>query len=92
MTEKRKRTREEGKETAPAFEEALARLEEIADRLEGGELALEEAIALAEEGLKLSQRCEQQLKDAEGKIEQLVARMGGADVEPLEPDEGQMED
>lgn len=66
------------------FEQALARLEEIAERLESGDLALEEAIALAEEGLKLSQYCEKQLTEAEGKIEQLVERMGAVHLEPLD--------
>jgi exodeoxyribonuclease VII small subunit len=66
------------------FEKALERLEEIAQRLETGEPHLEEAIALAEEGLKLSQFCEKQLTAAEGKIEQLVERMGMVEVEPLE--------
>lgn len=83
MAERPKRqqkTRDAAEET---FERALARLEEIAERLESGELALEEAIALAEEGLKLSQYCEKQLAEAEGKIEQLVERMGAVGVEPL---------
>ncbi|MFB3882684.1 MAG: exodeoxyribonuclease VII small subunit [Armatimonadota bacterium] len=70
-------------EETETFEHALARLEKIAQRLESGELALEEAIALAEEGLRLSQFCEKQLAEAEGKIEQLVERMGGISVEPL---------
>ena len=52
--------------------------------MEGGELSLEKAIALAEEGLKLSQLCEKQLTEAEGKIEQLVERMGAVGVEPME--------
>lgn len=83
MAERPKRqqkTRDAAEET---FERALARLEEIAERLESAELALEEAIALAEEGLKLSQYCEKQLAEAEGKIEQLVERMGAVGVEPL---------
>ncbi len=66
-----------------SFEEALARLEEIAGRLEGGDLPLEEAISLAEEGLRLSQFCEKQLTEAEGKIVQLVERMGVVGFEPL---------
>ncbi|UCC69797.1 MAG: exodeoxyribonuclease VII small subunit [Armatimonadota bacterium] len=67
-----------------SFEKALARLEEIAEQLESGELRLEKAIALAEEGLKLSQFCEKQLTQAEGKIEQLVERMGAVGAEPME--------
>lgn len=83
MTEKPKRQRKKAAESSPTFEKALARLEEIAGRLESGDLALEKAIALAEEGLKLSQFCEKQLTEAEGKIEQLVERMGAVGLEPL---------
>ena len=53
MTEKARRQRKKAEGKEQTFEQALARLEEIAARLESGELALEEAIALAEEGLKL---------------------------------------
>ena len=73
------------------FEQALARLEEIAHQLESGELPLEEAIALAEEGIKLSHFCEEQLTAAEGRIQQLVERMGRPALEPLEPEEGEEE-
>ena len=73
------------------FEEALARLEEIAHQLESGDLPLEKAIALAEEGLKLSHLCEEQLTTAEGKIQQLVERMGRSALEPLQPEEGEEE-
>ena len=84
MADKPKRQRKKVAGSRPSFEEALARLEEIAGRLESGDLALEEAIALAEEGLKLSQFCEKQLTEAEGKIEQLVERLGAVGVEPLD--------
>ena len=70
--------------SSPTFEEALGRLEEIAEELEQGDLPLEKAIALAEEGLALSQLCEKQLTEAEGKIEQLVERMGTVTTEPLD--------
>jgi exodeoxyribonuclease VII small subunit len=84
VTKKPKRQRKQRDESVGSFEEALARLEEIAEQLESGELPLEKAIALAEEGLKLSQFCEKQLTEAEGKIEQLVERMGAVGVEPRE--------
>jgi exodeoxyribonuclease VII small subunit len=93
LAEKARRQGKKAEEREQTFEQALARLEEIAARLESGELALEEAIALAEEGLKLSEYCEKQLTEAEGKIEQLVERMGAVGVEPLdtggEADDGQ---
>jgi exodeoxyribonuclease VII small subunit len=85
MADTQKKRGKKGGESRPSFEDALGRLEEIVARLETGDIALEEAIALAEEGRKLSQACEKQLTKAEGKIEQLVERMGAAGTEPLEP-------
>lgn len=73
------------------FEAALARLEEIAAKLEDGNLALDEAITLAEEGLTLSAYCDTQLTAAQGKVEQLVSRMGAATVEPF-PNTGEEEE
>jgi len=88
LNEKPKGQRKSAAGPEQTFEKALARLEEIAARLEAGDLALEEAIALAEEGLKLSQFCEKQLTEAEGKVEQLVERMGAVGVEPLRTEAG----
>jgi len=58
---------------APArFEEALAELEGIVQRLEKGELPLEESLKLYEEGIRLSRLCHAKLEEAEGKIELLL--------------------
>ena len=84
MTDDPKDGSTDGEESQPSFEVALERLEEIAARLETGDVPLEEAIALAEEGAKLSQLCESRLTVATGKIEQLVERMGAIGTEPLE--------
>jgi exodeoxyribonuclease VII small subunit len=54
------------------FEQALARLETIVDRLEQGDLELEQALAAFEEGVALTRRCAGQLEDAERRIEVLV--------------------
>jgi exodeoxyribonuclease VII small subunit len=51
------------------FEGALARLEEIVRSLELGEAALDEALVLFEEGVKLARFCNQQLDQAQAKIE-----------------------
>jgi exodeoxyribonuclease VII small subunit len=56
----------------PTFEAALQRLEQIVQRLEKGELALEESLTLYEEGVKLSRICHAKLEEAEGKIELLM--------------------
>jgi exodeoxyribonuclease VII small subunit len=60
------------------FEDALKRLEEIVSRLERGELALEESLALYEEGVKLSRFCHSKLEEAEAKIELLMKDAKGA--------------
>ena len=55
-----------------SFEEALAELEAIVDRLETGELTLEESLALFERGQGLGRRCHEQLEAAALRVEQLT--------------------
>ncbi len=50
------------------YETALARLEEITDRLESGDASLDEAIALYSEGLEIAAFCDKKLNEAEAKI------------------------
>jgi exodeoxyribonuclease VII small subunit len=57
---------------APTFEGALGRLEQIVQRLEKGDLTLEESLALYEEGIGLSRACHAKLEEAQGRIEVLV--------------------
>ena len=59
-------------EDTPRFEDALKQLEEIVQRLEKGELPLEESLKLYEEGIRLSRLCHAKLEEAEGKIELLI--------------------
>lgn len=59
------------------FEEALKKLEEIVERLESGELSLEDSIRTFEEGINLSFYCQQELKKANGKIQCLIRKMDG---------------
>jgi exodeoxyribonuclease VII small subunit len=66
------------KQEPARFEDALKRLEEIVGRLEKGELALEESLALYEEGIKLSRLCHTKLEEAEAKIELLMKDAKGA--------------
>ena len=55
------------------FEKKLSRLEEIVQKMEKGDLALEESLKLFEEGVKLSRECQGQLTTAEAKVKQLVS-------------------
>ena len=59
------------------FEEQLKTLETVVERLEKGELALEESLALFEQGVSLSDACKKELEAAEGRVEVLLQRGRG---------------
>jgi len=56
------------------FEQAFAELEATVERLEGGDLSLEESLALFERGQRLSAHCSRLLEQAELKVTELVKR------------------
>jgi exodeoxyribonuclease VII small subunit len=60
-----------------SFEEQLTALESVVERLERGELSLDESVRLFEEGVKLSNACKKELEVAEGKIQLLAERGAG---------------
>ena len=57
-----------------SFEQKLASLEAVVEKLERGDLPLEESVRLFEEGVKLSDACKKELEEAEGRIQILVER------------------
>ncbi|SEB45929.1 exodeoxyribonuclease VII small subunit [Terriglobus roseus] len=59
------------------FEEQLKTLETVVERLEKGDLALEESLALFEQGVTLSDACKKELEAAEGRVEVLLQRGRG---------------
>lgn len=63
---------------ADSFEKNLERLDAIVNELESAELPLEKALQLYEEGMQLSAACQKQLEEAEGRVEILKKRAGGA--------------
>ena len=67
----------------PSFEELMKRLEQIVERLETGELPLEESIALFEEGMGLSRQGTHLLDDAEQKVSLLVSQQGREETVPF---------
>ncbi len=72
-----------------SFEGCLDRLEKIVKELEGGNLPLERALELFEEGMKLSENCRRQLDSAESRIEMLVRKGSQIVAEPFHlADEG----
>ena len=82
----------------PGFEKQLADLEAVVERLERGDLTLDESVRLFEQGMKLSQACKQELDQAEGRIQVLVESRSGTmqaaemDVEKDESGAGETSD
>jgi exodeoxyribonuclease VII small subunit len=74
--------------TQPAsFDDGLDRLESLVQKLEGGHLTLEEALREFEEGVNLSKLLQQQLADAQRRVEVLKQGLGGEyRTEPLDGD------
>jgi exodeoxyribonuclease VII small subunit len=71
----------------PSFEESLKKLETIVDKLEKGDLSLEESLQLFEEGVGLSATCKKELEEAEGKVQMLIKqRDGSLKAEPFPVD------
>lgn len=64
----------------PSFEQALQQLEQIVQKLEKGELPLEDSLKLYEDGIRLSRLCHAKLEEAEGKIEVLLKDARGEPV------------
>jgi exodeoxyribonuclease VII small subunit len=71
-----------------SFEEQLSALEKVVDRLERGELPLDESVRLFEEGMRLSDACKAQLESAEGRIQVLMDGVkGGMKARDLDVEE-----
>jgi exodeoxyribonuclease VII small subunit len=71
MTDKRKKD--------DRFEDQLAKLEEIVDRLEDESVGLEEALGLFENGMDLARRCRARLEEVEQRVTQLLETENGED-------------
>jgi exodeoxyribonuclease VII small subunit len=70
-----------------SFEQALAELEAIVDRLDRGEIPLEQSIEAYERGTALRRHCEQKLSQARLRVERLVeGEDGTVGTEPLDPE------
>ena len=73
------------------FEGALQKLEEIVDKLESGDIGLDDSLKHYEDGMKLLKFCTAKLDEVEKKIEILVKDKGGkvTGSKPFKNDEGQ---
>lgn len=75
-----------------SFEKNIERLDTIVRQLEDADLPLEKALQIYEEGMKLSEICQKQLQEAEGRIQVLMKRAGGKIMaQPFEQDESETE-
>ena len=71
---------------AMKFEDALAELEKIVQKLETGEARLDEAIADYERGAALKKHCEAKLTEAQARIDKITKSAGGITAEPTDLD------
>lgn len=65
------------------FENALARLEQITEELEDGELSLESSLKKFDEGIKLAEYCNEKLSEAKVKVELLLDQDGRLESTPF---------
>lgn len=70
-----------------SFEESLAKLEEITEALEGGDLSLEESLKIFDEGVKLAELCNKKLNEAQEKVNILLKKNGKLHEVPFQDTE-----
>lgn len=72
------------KKTANNFEQSLTELQAIVERMESGQLSLEESLANFEKGISLTRECQTALIEAEQKVKMLIEKNGGVEEIPFE--------
>lgn len=70
------------KNTHP-LEDALAELEQLVNKMEQGDISLEESLAYFERGVSLTRTCQKALQDAEQKVSILLSKNGQQNLEPF---------
>ncbi len=68
------------------FEKSLAELEDIVNKMEQGDLTLEDSLAAFEKGVKLTKECQKALKSVEQKINKLTSKGNKLHLEPFDAD------
>ena len=74
------------KKSTPDFEQSLAELQALVERLENGELSLEDSLTTFEQGIRLSRECQAALHQAEQKVQILLERDGELSEAPFSSD------
>ncbi|WP_323149228.1 exodeoxyribonuclease VII small subunit [Pseudomonas oryzihabitans] len=70
---------------APDFEQSLAELQTLVERLESGELSLEDSLGAFEQGIRLTRECQGALAQAEQKVQILLEKDGELTAAPFAP-------
>jgi exodeoxyribonuclease VII small subunit len=74
-----------GKKTGTTdFEKTLKELESLVEKMEQGEISLEESLRYFERGIQLTRACQLALKDAEQKVNILLEKSGNAELQSFE--------
>ncbi len=68
-------------DSSERFEDRIARLEELIDRIESGEVGLDESIDAYEQGIEIIEGCRSLLASAEQRVEELTERLSGGDAD-----------
>ncbi len=69
-----------------SFEESVKELEGIVEKLEKGQLSLDESLMLFEKGIRLVRECNTKIQCAQQKVEQLILENGESRTEKFEMD------
>ena len=75
------------KKTPVDFEKSLKELETLVERLEHGDLSLEDTLKQFERGIELTRSCQMALKDAEQKVEILLEKAGDGKLAKFETED-----
>jgi exodeoxyribonuclease VII small subunit len=71
------------KKSQPSFEDSLAELEKLVERMEKGDITLEESLQCFERGVALTRTCQKALQEAEQKVQILLEKNGQQTLEPF---------
>lgn len=76
------------KKKAPVdFESALKELESLVEKMEQGDISLEDSLQHFERGIELTRHCQQALQEAEQKVQVLLEKNGRTEIKPLSDEE-----
>lgn len=86
MPKKATRKKSVGTSETVDFEKSLKELETLVERMENGELSLEDSLQDFERGVELTRKCQQALKEAEQKVQQLIGKGDKAELGSFDDD------